>query len=1000
MQYLISLPQNAVEYFAYLFGNDVGKQQENWFASSDPPNVKVGSGGGTVWILIKAWENWKRKNGDIPFDEWLKKEKRIIIHSGGKSRRVPAYASCGKTLIPVPVFRWKRGQRLNQILLDLQIPLLERILEKAPDNVHTLVSSGDALILSEESIPNLSDSDVICFGLSIDPSVASRHGVFVSPRSQPESLEYMLQKPSVSVLRELAVDYLFYLDLGLWLLSDRAIRVIMKKSGLNGENIGFYDLYGNFGLSLGKSPKKNDSEISSLTVTIIKLSEGGFYHFGTSRELISSSLALQNKVIDQSSIWTRNVKPHPAMFVQNAVVDIALNENQGNLWIENSHISSGWSLGGDQVITGVPTNDWNINLPKGISLDITPVGDKYAIRPYGIDDVFRGPIGDVDTKWMGMDLESWLSVRGLSINECGLSPNVDIEEAALFPLVSVLEDIESLIRWMIDSENSDNKKARRLWLESTRLSASEIAAQADIIKLEKQRQNYRCRNWKMLRDNYKKSVFYQVDLDHAAKEIALCNNFVPSHLEKSEELILRAHDSIFLSRLAYYRSKLYKDTAHGSRSHSMAEGENVAGEEIEKNRKRAFEVLREGILKPIKKKGVFPIKNVYEDQIVWARSPVRIDFAGGWTDTPPYSIIAGGKVVNISVELNGQPPLQAFIRPIKDKVIMLRSIDLGEREVVSTYEELASYTKVGSPFSIPKAALCLAGFHPNFWGENFSRGGSGKGKGGMYKSLRSQLEDFGSGIEISFIAAIPKGSGMGTSSILAATILGGLSDFCKLDWDYTEICNRTLALEQLLTTGGGWQDQYGGVVPGVKLLETESGWVQVPRIRWLPDKIFSEPEFKASMLLYYTGITRVAKNLLAEIVEGMFLNEHGRLAILREMEKHAIDTWDVIQQGDYVEFGRKIARTWELNKRIDADTTNPQIEAIVSKIEDFSLGYKLAGAGGGGYLFIVAKDPEAAVRIKRTLSDAPPNARARFVDMSISRESNGGGHGGLQISRS
>ncbi|MCF6335094.1 MAG: hypothetical protein L3J12_05085 [Spirochaetales bacterium] len=106
---------------------------------------------------------------------------------------------------------------------------------------------------------------------------------------------------------------------------------------------------------------------------------------------------------------------------------------------------------------------------------------------------------------------------------------------------------------------------------------------------------------------------------------------------------------------------------------------------------------------------------------------------------------------------------------------------------------------------------------------------------------------------------------MGTSSNLAATILGGLSDFCNLGWDSFEICNRTLGLEQLLTTGGGWQDQYGGVIPGVKLLETMSGWDQSPRIRWLPDTLFTNPEYQSSMLLYYTGITRIAKTCLQKL---------------------------------------------------------------------------------------------------------------------------------------
>lgn len=101
--------------------------------------------------------------------------------------------------------------------------------------------------------------------------------------------------------------------------------------------------------------------------------------------------------------------------------------------------------------------------------------------------------------------------------------------------------------------------------------------------------------------------------------------------------------------------------------------------------------------------------------------------------------------------------------------------------------------KIGSPFSIPKAALALAGFVPQF-------------SEVQYDSLREQLEAFGAGIEVTLLAAIPAGSGLGTSSILASTVLGAINDFCGLAWDKNEICRCTLVLEQLLTTGGGWQD--------------------------------------------------------------------------------------------------------------------------------------------------------------------------------------------------
>ena len=343
-------------------------------------------------------------------------------------------------------------------------------------------------------------------------------------------------------------------------------------------------------------------------------------------------------------------------------------------------------------------------------------------------------------------------------------------------------------------------------------------------------------------------------------------------------------------------------------------------------------------------------------------------------------MMEGGNVVNMAIELNGQPPLQTYVRPCPDYHIILRSIDLGAMEVVENYEQLADYNKVGSPFSIPKAALALAGFLPGFCTE-------------PYDSLEHQLQAFGSGIEITLLSAVPAGSGLGTSSILAATVLGALNDFCGLAWDKNEIGNRTLVLEQLLTTGGGWQDQYGGLLQGVKLLQTDRGFEQTPTVRWLPTELFTQPEYKACHLLYYTGITRTAKGILAEIVRRMFLNEHDELELLREMHHHALDMYDTIQRANFEKMGRLVGKTWQQNMLIDSGTCPPAIAQIVQKGDYLCLGYKLCGAGGGGFLYLVAKDAEAAARIRRILHEQRTNDSARFVEMSLSTQ-------GLQVSRS
>jgi len=301
-------------------------------------------------------------------------------------------------------------------------------------------------------------------------------------------------------------------------------------------------------------------------------------------------------------------------------------------------------------------------------------------------------------------------------------------------------------------------------------------------------------------------------------------------------------------------------------------------------------------------------------------------------------------------------------------------------EVIETYEQLAQYNTVGSPFSIPKAALALSGFLPQFSQEHFT-------------SLRQQLEAFGGGIELTLLSAIPAGSGLGTSSILAATVLGALSDFCSLAWDKNEIGHRTLVLEQLLTTGGGWQDQFGGVLGGAKLLLTERGFTQNPQVRWLPDDLFTQPEYAACHLLYYTGITRTAKTILAEIVRRMFLNHGGEIRQLRAMKAHAMDMYEAIQRQDFRALGQLVGKTWQQNQLIDSGTNPDGVQRITSLVDDYCLGYKLPGAGGGGYLYMVAKDAEAAARIKQTLNARQLNANARFVDMTLSKK-------GLQVSRS
>ena len=863
MKKLLSLPPNLVDAFHEV----TGLSREEYFCTCDPIGHRLGSGGGTAWLLQEAWkEEVRREEGEESFEEWLSEEKRILIHAGGQSKRLPSYAVSGKVLMPLPVFRWERGQRLSQDLMSVQLPLYEKMMAMAPDNIHTMVVSGDVLIRATQPLQPIPEADVVCYGLWLDASVAKNHGVFVSSRRTPAVLKQMLQKPSVQTLTDLQKDHFYLTDIGVWLLSDKAVKLLIARS--EGRE---YDLYGEFGCALGTEPTKPDGDISDLSVAIVPLAGGEFYHFGTSREMISSTMRLQNLVNDQREIMHLDRKPHPSIFVQNAVMEIPFTEENSNIWIENSHVGRRWHLTHDHVITGVPENDWEISLEPGECIDVVPVGETdYEVRRYRIDEP---------------------------------------------------------------------------------LNSNELAERANLRRLFDQRREFRKQNWSTLARNWNHSVFYQLDLADAAEQFKSQRIPMPPSLPDDAPLMTRIHDAMFRG-----------------------------------DSDRAFSLLREGLTEhtgsgtmcsPANTDVPDPVCSlcVADDQIVWGRSPVRIDIAGGWTDTPPYCLMEGGSVINFAIELNGQPPLQAYVKPSKEYHIVLRSIDLGAVEKVETTEQLKDFMHVGSPFSIPKAALVLAGF--------------GVGE----KDLKSQLDAFGSGIELTLLSAVPAGSGLGTSSILAATVLGALNDFCGLGWDKNEIGHRTLMLEQMLTTGGGWQDQFGGVLGGVKLLQTGRGFEQNPQVRWLPNDLWTQPEHQACHLLYYTGITRTAKQILAEIVRRMFLNDNAELRLLREMKEHTQEMYEAILQNDFRKMGLLMRKTWQQNQALDSGTNPSAIAALTELIDDFCLGYKLPGAGGGGYLYMIAKDPEASVRIRKILTEHRQNRNARFVEMSLSTT-------GLQISRS
>ena len=918
------------------------------FFGHDPQGISLGSGGGTVYLLWSAWQ--AETGGDQPLLEWLRGTQKVIVHAGGESRRLPAYAPVGKCFCPLPdVPGIGSGPVFRPLLRDQQVPFYRRAMEEAGSKARVLVTSGDVWIqASALEIPAL-EGDIVGVGMPVGAETAQYFGVYLV---ESDALDHaqreipvcdFFQKPRPERLLGLPREQRFLVDTGMWFLSEEAVLMLFKACGWQRQNERFssrtgqplpFDLYGEVGESLGRGkkagPRLAKAGLERCTATVVVPRSGHFLHLGSNRQLFASLSFLQRHEFRLQNHFF--IDSDPDLF------PLAEGEHTGPVWVESCEPSVPLKLCGHQLVTGLPKGVRMTALPAEICLDVLPVGDGlYLFRPYHIDETYRGTV-ESGGQFLGQPLANWLTGHQAPEDLRG-----DIYDLPLYPVLRARDWTDELMKWLLEG-GEDADAADRYW-GAERLSAREIAGRTEVADWLAHRE--KCFNQR-LRKTFLRRLARSNRLDYAAL----------ADWGKGQRGLRK--------ELAFSPVSGVGDPLARSRWNFL-QAEMGPTRERETFRETGRAILRETLLRYGDKDRSRPYPCLKDDQIVWARSPARLDLAGGWSDTPPYCLRHGGRVVNMAVLLNEQAPIQAFVRFTPEKYLRIRSIDLGTSVIIRSYEELACYTDPSSGFSLPLAAFALAGFHPAFAAKTFT-------------DLEEQLGDFGYGLELTMLCAIPKGSGLGTSSILGATLLGALNRAVGLGWDAMDLYWKVLAMEQLLTTGGGWQDQAGALFPGLKMIETEPGLNQKPVIRQLPDAFFSPERANYSILLYYTGLTRLAKGILGEIVNKMFLGETHTERIVADLKDNAARLGEAIQVGQAEEIYRCVRRSWRLNQQLDPGTTNPAIEALLDKIGPDLVAAKLLGAGGGGYILLFARDAAAGLRIRETLDRDPPNDRARFVD--------------------
>ncbi|OPJ78107.1 L-fucose kinase isoform B [Patagioenas fasciata monilis] len=339
--------------------------------------------------------------------------------------------------------------------------------------------------------------------------------------------------------------------------------------------------------------------------------------------------------------------------------------------------------------------------------------------------------------------------------------------------------------------------------------------------------------------------------------------------------------------------------------------------------------------------------------------PARLDLSGGWSDTPPITYEHGGAVVDVAVLVDGCRPIGAQVRRISEPELRLASLggtpqsEAAMELVCRELEHLQDYCQPHAPGALLKTAfICTQVVQfPS------------------QKPLGAQLmENFGGGFEVQTWSKLPHGSGLGTSSILAGAVMAALYRAAGKTASTTSLIHAVLHLEQRLTTGGGWQDQVGGLVPGIKIGRSKA---QLP-LRVEVEKILVPDGFTQTLndhlLLVYTGKTRLARNLLQDVVRNWYARLPSTVQNADALVSNAEQCAQALRQGNLPLLGQCLDRYWQQKKCMAPGCEPLAVRRMMAALQPHVYGQCLAGAGGGGFLYVLTKAPRQKEALHRILA--------------------------------
>ncbi|CAM8887089.1 unnamed protein product [Rhodiola kirilowii] len=983
-------------------------------AVPDPHGQRIGSGAATLNALYALANllqsqvtghingNMKSAAQDVdntneverslqPVISYLAKKHILLLHAGGDSKRVPWANPMGKVFLPLPFLAADDPDGPVPLLFDHILAISSCARQAFQNKGGLFIMTGDVLPCFDASTMSLPDDTCTIVTVPITLDIASNHGVIVASgmgtteqNCSISIVENLLQKPTLEELvknHAILEDGRTLLDTGIIAVRGEAWTELVKLAVSSQPAISdllkcrkemslYEDLVAAWVPSrhewlrqrpMGEALISNLGRRKLFSYCAYDLL---FLHFGTSSEVLdhlsecSPGLVGRRHLCSIPATTVSDIAASAVILSSKIACGVSIGEDS---IIYDSSISSGIQIGSLSIVVGVtfPSpinknhNGIQFMLPDRHCLwEVPLLGSSDIVLVFcGLHDNPKDPFSK-DGTFCGRPWKKVLQVLGLQ--ERDLFKSSDMQEnclwnAKIFPILPYT-DMLKLTTWLMGLTDQKNESLLLMWQNARRVSLEELHRSIDYLKMCTASTHHQadlaggiakaCIDHGLAGRNLFQ-LFDQI-LQKEVSGIELCKNFLDScpglHAKNSKilpksrayQVQVDLHRACNDETLACQLEPKVWDAVASETSSAVTYRDPEKHHEFSK-------CLSSGC-RPFT---IESIDQSFHHTKVKVELPVRVDFVGGWSDTPPWSLERAGCVLNMAINLDETLPIGAIVETVKtigcqmidDAGHQLQLTDLGSINVPFSETD---------PFRLVKSALLVTEIAND-------------------RSFQSK------GLTIETWANVPRGSGLGTSSILAAAVVKALLQIMDRDHSNENVARLVLVAEQLMGTGGGWQDQIGGLYPGIKFTSSFPG---VPlRLQVVPLLASSQliSKLQERLLVVFTGQVRLAHQVLQKVVTRYLQRDNILISSIKRLAALAKAGREALMNCDIDELGEIMLEAWRLHQELDPYCSNTFVDSLFQFCEPHCSGYKLVGAGGGGFALLLAKDANSAKQLKHSL---------------------------------